>query len=141
MNAQAQAIADREATSPRPFKPPANAAVWFEIPVADLDAAKAFYGEVLQGSFTDENDGPNPISVFAYDADQGGVSGHLYPGSPAPAGAGPTVHLAVPDDVKLAMARVEPAGGKIVSPVIEIPAGRFVYCLDPDGNSIGLFSR
>jgi predicted enzyme related to lactoylglutathione lyase len=29
---------------------------------------------------------------------------------------------------------------KVVSPIVEIPAGRFAYCLDPDGNSIGLFT-
>jgi predicted enzyme related to lactoylglutathione lyase len=30
-------------------------------------------------------------------------------------------------------------GGEIVSPIITIPAGRFDYCLDPDGYSFGLF--
>ena len=30
-------------------------------------------------------------------------------------------------------------GGEVVSPIITIPAGRFAYCLDPDGNSFGLF--
>ena len=38
------------------------------------------------------------------------------------------------------MQRVTENGGTVVSPVIEIPAGRFAYCLDPDGNSIGLFN-
>jgi hypothetical protein len=31
------------------------------------------------------------------------------------------------------------SGGEVVSPIITIPAGRFAYCLDPDGNSFGLF--
>ena len=127
-------------TDAKPFNPPVNVAVWFEIPVTDMDKAKAFYAQVLMGSFTDSNDGPNPMAFFAYDQAGGGVSGHLYPGKPAADGSGPTIHLAVPDDVKLAMERVVPAGGTIVSPIIEIPSGRFVYCLDPDGNSIGLFS-
>lgn len=135
MTAQAQMTTDTS-----PFKPPVNAAVWFEIPVTDMARAKAFYSEVLMGSFTDNNDGPNPISFFAYDQSSDGVSGHLYPGKPASEGSGPTIHLAIPDDVKLAMERVAPAGGKVVSPIVEIPSGRFVYCLDPDGNSIGLFS-
>jgi predicted enzyme related to lactoylglutathione lyase len=39
------------------------------------------------------------------------------------------------------MERVTGNGGRIVSPVIEIPAGRFTYCLDPDGNSFGLFVK
>jgi hypothetical protein len=124
------------------FKPPVNAAVWFEIPVSDLEKAKAFYSKVLMTEFTDQNGGPNPMAVFAYSggAEQG-VSGHLYPGQPAASGAGPTIHLPVPDSVEEAIARVEAAGGKVLSPVIEIPAGRFAYCLDPDGNSIGIFSN
>ena len=37
------------------------------------------------------------------------------------------------------MQRVTDNGGKVVSPVITIPAGSFAYCADPDGNSFGLF--
>jgi uncharacterized protein len=123
------------------FKPPVHAAVWFEIPVTDMEKAKSFYSAVLKTEFTDSDTGPNPMAIFAYAEGEQGVSGHLYPGTPAISGTGPTVHLAVADDIASALARVEEAGGKVVSPVIEIPAGRFAYCLDPDGNSIGLFSR
>lgn len=118
---------------------PDNAAVWFEIPVTDMDRAKAFYGAVLQNTLTDEKDGPNPMAMFAA-ANQSAVSGHVYPGKPAPEGVGPTVHLAVAAPLEEAMERVTANGGSVVSPVIEIPAGRFAYCLDPDGNSFGLFT-
>jgi predicted enzyme related to lactoylglutathione lyase len=37
------------------------------------------------------------------------------------------------------MERVTANGGQVVSPVVQIPSGRFAYCLDPDGNSFGLF--
>ena len=43
--------------------------------------------------------------------------------------------------VEAALERVKNAGGEVVSDVIWIPAGRFAYCLDPDGNSIGVFSK
>ena len=72
---------------------------------------------------------------------QAGIAGHLYPGKPAPAGTGPTVHLASPDKLEDALKRVTAAGGEVVSDVISIPAGHFAYCLDPDGNSISLFAR
>ena len=39
------------------------------------------------------------------------------------------------------MARVSAAGGEVVSPAITIEAGRFAYCLDPDGNSFSIFAR
>lgn len=115
---------------------PERAAVWFEIPVTDLKSAMTFYGGVLQNELSLEEAGPNPIAIFASSDPK--HSGHLYPGKPAAAG-GPTVHLAVAAPIEAAMARVTEHGGKVVSPVISIPAGRFAYCLDPDGNSFGLF--
>ncbi|GAB4360024.1 MAG: VOC family protein [Oricola sp.] len=118
---------------------PKNTAVWFEIPVTDLDAARRFYEEVLSISMTRTDDGPNPMVMFSGIGDAG-VSGHLYPGKPAEAGTGNTVHLAVEGSLEDAMARVRVAGGEVVSPVIDIPAGRFFYATDPDGNSVGLFT-
>lgn len=118
---------------------PQNAFVWAEIPVTDMDRAKAFYAAVLQNELTDQNDGPNPMAVFAA-ADKEAIAGHLYPGKPAPRGTGNTIHLAVAAPLEEALERVTASGGSVVSPVITIPAGRFAYCVDPDGNSIGLFS-
>jgi predicted enzyme related to lactoylglutathione lyase len=40
---------------------------------------------------------------------------------------------------KASMERVTANGGQVVSSVVQIPSGRFAYCLDPDGNSFGLF--
>lgn len=118
---------------------PANAAIWFEIPVSNLASAKAFYGTVLQRELKDEQMGPNMTAIFPYGGN-GGVSGHLYEGRPAMKGSGGTVHLAV-DALEPALERVGASGGEVVSPIIAIPAGRFAYCLDPDGNSFGLFSN
>lgn len=117
---------------------PSNTCVWFEIPSTDLDASKSFYEKTLGISMTRNDDGPNPMVTFSSMEDEG-VSGHLYPGEPAARGAGNTIHLAVKDRLEDAMARVPGAGGKVVSDIIPIPVGRFVYCQDPDGNSIGLF--
>ncbi len=110
--------------------------VWTEIPVTDMDRAVAFYDAVFGWRMKVDTTGPNPMATFADST--AGVGGHLYPGVPAK-GAGPTVHLAVPDGVEAAMERCRAAGGEIHGPVIPIPFGRFVYATDPDGNSIGLF--
>lgn len=120
-----------------PFSP-AHAAVWFEIPVSNMDRARKFYGAVLQNELTDM-EGPNPMARFAA-KDETSVAGHLYPGKPAPEGAGITIHLAVAAPLEEGMERVAANGGKVVSSIVTIPAGRFVYCLDPDGNSFGLFT-
>ncbi len=118
---------------------PAHAAVWFEMPVSDMARAMKFYGAVLQNELVYDDGGPNPMATFAR-TDKAGVGGHIYPGRPAAAGAGPTVHLAVAAPLEEALERVNINGGQVVSPVITIPAGRFAYCLDPDGNSFGLLT-
>ncbi|GGB63275.1 glyoxalase [Roseibium aquae] len=122
-----------------PFQPE-HFAVWFELPVTDMTRATTFYEKVFQTELKLVEDmGPNPFAMFPVKADSG-VSGHIYPGKPPARGSGPTIHLACPDGLEATMYRFIEAGGEIVSDPIGIPAGRFVYALDPDGNSIGLFS-
>ncbi len=107
--------------------PKQNIGVWFEIPVSDLAAAKVFYQQATGLSLNDQEMGPNTVAVFAYDGE--GVSGHLYEGKPAAGGNGPTIHIAVSGTVEEAIERTKQAGGKVVTPVIEIPAGRFAYAV------------
>lgn len=119
--------------------PPDNVAVWFEVPVTDMKRALSFYGTVLDTDLQEDNTGPNPMAIFP--AKNGGVAGHIYPGKPSAIGEGNTIHLSSPDRLEDALDRVRQSGGEVVSDIITIPAGRFAYCRDPDGNSIGLFSR
>lgn len=116
---------------------PTHFACWFEIPVTNLEAARAFYAKVFQMDLTIDTSGPNPMVVFPTAEAGMGVSGHLYPGTPSE--NGPTVHLVVPDTLEAARARLVAAGGTVVSPDITIPPGTFFYAKDLDGNSIGLF--
>lgn len=115
-----------------------NRIVWAEIPAADMDRAMAFYAAVLGTPLTKEDGGPNPIANLPY-AQNGGRSGHIYPGKPAPAGTGPTVHIAVECKLDEAMARIRTAGGDVVTEIITIPAGSFFYATDTEGNSVGIF--
>jgi len=120
------------------FKP-ANFAVWFELPVSDLEKATRFYNTVFMTELNRIDDmGPNSIAMFPYEGDNG-VAGHLYPGKPPARGAGPTIHLACPDSLEATVERFGAEGGEIVSEPVAIPSGRFVYGLDPDGNSVGMF--
>ena len=108
-----------------------------EIPVSDLNKAARFYAEVFGWQMKRDDAGPNPVVNFT--AAMSNASGHLYPGKPANNGDGPTVHLVLPDKLEDGISRCQKAGGTVISPVIDIPPGRFAYALDPDGNSIGLF--
>jgi predicted enzyme related to lactoylglutathione lyase len=114
--------------------------VWMEIPVSDLEKAVSFYSDVFKTELRRVTDmGPNEFAIFPT-KEQGGVAGHLYPGKPAGKGSGPTIHLACPDSLEATMERFASSGGEIVSDPIAIPAGRFAYGIDPDGNSIGMFA-
>ncbi|MCB1418161.1 MAG: VOC family protein [Notoacmeibacter sp.] len=112
---------------------------WFEIPVTDLARAQRFYETALGSSMRRDDTGPNPMIAFT-SMDDPVASGHLYPGKPATPGTGNTVHLVALDALEAVMDRIPAAGGKVVSPVIDIPAGRFFYATDPDGNSVGFFN-
>ena len=113
--------------------------VWSEIPVTDMQKACAFYAEVFGYKMEIDTSGPNPMAVL--NAEMSGPAGNLYPGKPAVAGTGPTVHLALApgDTVEAAGDRAEAAGGTVSGPLVEMPFGRWTYATDPDGNSIGLF--
>jgi predicted enzyme related to lactoylglutathione lyase len=128
-----------EMTKPEAAEAVRNTCVWFEIPVSDLDRARAFYAALMQRDMGMDDTGPNPMVWFS-PIQQHGVGGHLYAGKPAAAGTGPTIHLAAPDGLDACMKRIRENGGTVVSDVIEIPAGKFFYATDPDGNSIGLFA-
>ena len=120
---------------------PAHAAVWFEIPVTDMTKAKKFYEAVTHMEIKEDHGipSPNPMAIFQAKDPDSGVAGHLYPGVPT-RGGGHTVHLAVPQPLESALKRVGENGGKVVSEIVSIPAGRFAYCEDPDGNSVGFFT-
>ena len=117
---------------------PDNSVVWFEIPVTDMKRAKVFYDAVFKTDLQEDSTGPNPMAVFPVNDMKKGNSGHLYPGKPA-SGGGSTIHLATPAPLEDSLERLKKAGGTVVSPIVTIPPGRFAYCLDLDGNSIGLF--
>lgn len=118
---------------------PQHAVVWAEIPVTNLNKAMAFYSAVLQLPMSVDQMGPNPVVMLPAQDYATGIAGHLYEGKPASDGQGPTVHLAISGTVEDARDRVFEAGGKSGGDIVTIPFGRFVYCNDPDGNSIGLF--
>ena len=120
-----------------PFTPP-NALVWSEIPATDLDAAIAFYKAVFDWEIELQTDGPNPIGMIKT-ADAQGAAGHIYPGTPAADGQGPTLHYLVPDTIEATVDRLVTAGGTKLSDPIPFPGGRFLYAQDLDGNSLGLY--
>ncbi|WP_422376104.1 VOC family protein [Roseibium sp.] len=110
---------------------------WCEIPVSDFDKSIEFYCHVFDYVMELDRSGPEPFVIL--NNDMSGVGAHLFAGRPAGNGRGPRIHLVVPDNLEAAIERCKARGGEVLSDPRDIPPGRFVYALDPDGNGISLF--
>ena len=114
---------------------------WFDIPATDFDRAVGFYETVLGVSLIRENMLGALMAIFP--AKPGEATGAILArDGVVPGTTGPTVYLKAGDDLSVAIARVEPAGGKVLHPKTFIKEGwgYFAIVLDSEGNSIGLQS-
>ena len=112
-----------------------NVIDYVELPVDDLDQAKAFYAKALGWSFNDYGpeyagikDPGNPDQEF------GGLSPH----TPASRGEG-VLALVRTENVDDALASILAAGGRIQVELHEYPGGRRFTFADPSGNILGVY--
>ncbi|MDM0013763.1 VOC family protein [Variovorax sp. J22P168] len=113
---------------------------WFEIPVADLGRAQAFYEKVLGRAMKREDMGGEPMAIFAYQ--EPATGGCLVVGGTrtAPAGSGVRIYLDCTPSIDAALSRVAAAGGQVATPKTALPAdmGYFAVLRDTEGNEVGL---
>jgi predicted enzyme related to lactoylglutathione lyase len=113
---------------------------WFEIPVADLDRAQAFYETVLARKLRRESLGGDALAVFPYDRPATG--GALQAGANAAARSGSSIriYLDCMPSIDATLARIEAAGGQIVAPKSALPPGMgfIAHMRDTEGNEVGL---
>lgn len=114
-------------------------AVWFEIPVADLDRAARFY-EMLMAAPLDRANFGMPIAVFPRRAEDAGTGCLALDGTMKPSTSGSLVYLNVDPSLDTALDRVWDAGGRVVQPRTALPAGMgyFAKIEDTEGNLVGL---
>ena len=120
-----------------------NAINWFEIPVNNYERAKKFYETILDSTITDH---PMPMpgnyGVFSYNAESNCVGGAIIKAEDyKPSTEGSLVYLNGSDDLSAALAKIEPAGGKIIMPKTNIEENGFIaHFLDTEGNKVALHS-
>ena len=114
--------------------PADNTVGWFEIGTPDVDAAKAFYGQLFGWSYA-----PDGAYTLITAPGATGPSGGIFrTGGNLPPYAVFVVQVA---DVAATAARAEDLGGKVVIAPAELPDGMVVaYLTDPDGSMFALFS-
>jgi uncharacterized protein len=122
-----------------------GALTWNELGTRDVEAAKAFYGEVF-GWTADEHElqradgGPGPAVYIEWKLDGEDVGGMMDIRGmlPEEIPAHWLVYFAVAD-TDAAVERVKAAGGEVRFGPVDIPAGRFAVVTEPDAEP-GVFA-
>ena len=105
---------------------------YVEFNVADIAAAKTFYGSAFGWRFTDY--GPNYCEF-----DDGRLKGGFSDFGPVRPGGGPLV-VVYASDLEEVLTSVERAGGTICRPITDFPGGRRFHFLDRDGYELAVWA-
>ncbi len=111
--------------------------IHFELNAQDVSRAVEFYRNAFGWEISEWAGGPEYYLIKAGPGDEPGIDGAIIP---AP-GKGPmTVVTIGVENIEESLERLRRAGGQTLSSEIQdIPGiGRFAYCLDTEGNQIGL---
>ena len=113
---------------------------WFKIPVIDLNRAATFYEQVLALTLNRGEMGTTSLAVFPYDREHATGGTLIYGPGFLPSPDGAVVYLNAGESLDAVLDRVKPAGGAILLPRTELPAGMgaFAHFADTEGNRVGL---
>jgi predicted enzyme related to lactoylglutathione lyase len=123
-----------------------NAVNWFEIYTSDFKRAKKFYTEVFKCKLTDietNSDRHNQMeyAIFPNAENNEGTGGALVRIDEAKPGTGGTLVYFATEEINTELSRVEPAGGKVIRPKLQVGNFGFIALIeDTEGNMIGLRS-
>jgi hypothetical protein len=119
-----------------------NPVGWFDIPVANLERAKAFYGTVFQITLVDLPGQWGRQALFPFDPTGANISGALVEMPDLRHGSNATVVYFETADCEAEEARIVRAGGEVLRPKMAIGEFGFVSIFrDTEGNTVGLHSR
>ena len=118
-----------------------NAINWFEIPVKNFDRAKKFYEVVLGAEMQAMEMGGMKSAFFPADL-KNGIGGCITKAEGyEPSETGALIYLNGGDDLSKPLARIEKAGGKVITPKIAIGHNGFMaHFKDTEGNKVALHS-
>lgn len=122
-----------------------NPVGWFEIPVTDMGRAATFYETLLETKINRQQLGPLEMGWFDSSKPEAkGSMGSLvrHPDFYKPSADGVLIYFTAPD-LDATIARVEPAGGKVLMPKKQISPehGFMAVVMDTEGNRVALNSR
>jgi predicted enzyme related to lactoylglutathione lyase len=116
-----------------------NRAVWFDIPVADLERAASFYRGVLAIGMHREQFQGYAFYVLEHAAGNGGC---LVENPSAIGASGVLLYLNVDGRIRDAVSEAEQRGGTLIEPIHPIgPHGFRAVIRDSEGNRVALHSQ
>jgi predicted enzyme related to lactoylglutathione lyase len=107
---------------------------YIELPLAEVDATKAFYSQAFGWSFQDYGPGYVAFSGAAVD---GGFNAEA---TASPEGNGVLVVL-YSNDLEATRDTVAAAGARISKDIYSFPGGRRFHFIDPNGNELAVWSE
>ena len=115
---------------------PAGTPCWVDYSAEDVEAAKAFYADLLGWSYTEGNaEYGGYLTCLSSDRAAAGMAPRMDATSPASW----TTYLAT-DDADAVVSDIASAGGAVVAPPMDVgPMGRMAIATDPEGNVFGLW--
>ncbi|HEX4922804.1 MAG TPA: VOC family protein [Bdellovibrionales bacterium] len=117
---------------------------WVEIPASDIERAAKFYSAILGVQLKVTNDpNYNAAMVFLPHHDEGVTGALVKAEGYVPSAQGTLAFIDGGNDLSPMLARVEPAGGKVLvkKTLISKDVGYFAMFLDSEGNRVALYSR
>lgn len=118
-----------------------NVINWFEIPVSDMERARAFYSQVFGWDIHTEDMGGALMGFFPHE--NRNISGALVlHESYIPTEHGCRIYFDCGDDLQPILDRVEPHGGQVTMPKAQITPeiGYYAMFRDTEGNLLALHS-
>ncbi|MHC1762226.1 MAG: VOC family protein [Negativicutes bacterium] len=112
-----------------------NPVIWFEIPVANLEAAKKFYESVFGYDLVSYEMGPMKMAMFPMLDNVPGATGSLVKAEGyITSQTGSLVYFCV-DDIETTLRKINAAGGKVIQPKTSIGEHGFIaHFADCEGN-------
>lgn len=120
----------------------ANLAGWFEIPVTDMERAKAFYESVFNLQLKLHDVGSQERAWFPIQEGNYGAAGALVRGQGyLPAQTGVIIYLTA-SEIEATLARAQASGGRVLAKKTAIGDHGFIgFFADTEGNRIGIHAK
>ena len=116
---------------------------WFEVSVSDIARAKKFYETIFSIKMEDSEMMGMKMAFFPFEMN-GKLSGGLVQSQMhKPSADGAKIYFNGNPDLDVALAKIEPAGGKVTMPKTKVSdeIGYMAFFIDTEGNGVALHSN